>query len=85
VYNIGGGAANAISLIESIRIIESVTGRRSEVAFEAERPGDLRYFVSDIGRARRTFGFQPSVRPAEGLAGLAEWARANLQMFAVPA
>jgi len=85
VYNIGGGAESAISLLESIRLIESVTGRPSEVIFEPERPGDLRYFISNIEKARQTFGFQPTVRPIEGITGLVEWVRANLQMFEVPA
>src|SRR6185436_6242693 len=47
VYNIGGGEPNAISLLESISLIESVTGRPAEVVFEAERTGDLRYFICD--------------------------------------
>ena len=83
VYNIGGGPDNAISLIESIRLIESLTGERSEVGFEEERTGDLRYWVSDIAKARTTFGFTPSVRPPEGIGRLIEWARANLDIFAV--
>ena len=70
VYNIGGGPANTISLLESIAMIESITGKPSEVQFEAERKGDLRYFVSDIERARSTFGFNPTVQPKEGLTRL---------------
>ncbi len=82
VYNIGGGPQNAISLIESIRLIESVTGQRAEVIFDVERQGDLRYFVSDITRARGTFGFEPAVQPREGITALAQWARENLPIFA---
>lgn len=81
IYNIGGGPANTISLLESIAMIESITGRPSEVLFEAERKGDLRYFVSDIDRARSTFGFDPRVRPKEGLAGLIDWVKANIALF----
>jgi CDP-paratose 2-epimerase len=82
VYNIGGGTANTISLLESITLIESVTGQRSEVVFEADRPGDLRYFVSDTTAARETFGFEASVPPRDGITRLAEWVHANLDMFA---
>ncbi|MDQ3070696.1 MAG: NAD-dependent epimerase/dehydratase family protein [Acidobacteriota bacterium] len=81
VYNIGGGTANTISLLDSISMIESITGQKSEVQFEAERQGDLRYFVSDIGKATSTFGFRPSVRPREGLSSLIEWVRANIRLF----
>jgi CDP-paratose 2-epimerase len=85
VYNVGGGVSNAISLVESIRLIESGTRRPSQVVFEAERQGDLRYFVSDVEKARQTFGFAPTVTPLEGLGKLVEWVRANLQMFGVAA
>jgi CDP-paratose 2-epimerase len=85
VYNVGGGAAHAISLLESIELIDSLTGRPSQVVFEEERHGDLRYFVSDIEQARRAFGFEPAVRPREGLSRLIEWARQHLTLFAVPA
>ena len=83
VYNIGGGEPNAVSLLESIRLIESITGRPSTTVFEADRPGDLRYFVSNFDKASQAFGFQPSVRPAAGIAKLVDWARANLDVFAV--
>ena len=85
IYNVGGGPANAISLLESIQLIESLTGRPSQVVYEPERHGDLRYFVSDIAQARRAFGFEPTLRPREGLAQLIEWAKANLDVFAPPA
>ena len=85
VYNIGGGPANAISLLDSIALIDALTGRPSQVVFEEERYGDLRYFVSDIEQARHAFGFEPAVRPREGLSKLIEWARQHLTVFAVPA
>lgn len=82
IYNIGGGPPNTISLLEAISLIESITGRHSEIVFEAERPGDLRYFVSDIQRAHATFGFAPSVGPREGLTRLVEWVGAHVHLFA---
>ncbi|OFW01643.1 MAG: nucleoside-diphosphate sugar epimerase [Acidobacteria bacterium RIFCSPLOWO2_02_FULL_68_18] len=81
IYNIGGGPPHAISLLEAISLIESITSRRSEVVFEPERKGDLRYFVSDIDKAASAFGFKPSIQPREGLTKLAEWVSANLQLF----
>jgi CDP-paratose 2-epimerase len=85
VYNIGGGPANAISLLESIALIERITGRPSHVTFEAERHGDLRYFVSDTTRAEQAFGFSATIRPADGIARLASWVEANLDVFAATA
>ena len=81
VYNLGGGSAHAISLLECIDLIDRTTGRKSEVRFEKARFGDLKYFVCDSGKARRDFGFAPAVRPEEGVPRLIEWVRQNFELF----
>jgi CDP-paratose 2-epimerase len=81
IYNVGGGPDHAISLLECIRLIDETTGRKSEVRFEAERFGDLRYFVCDIERARTGLGWTPRVPPAEGVPRLLRWVEDNLELF----
>lgn len=81
IYNIGGGPSHAISLIECIRLIEETTGRPSEVQYGPGRFGDLRYFVCDISKARQQLGWQPEVKPAEGVSRLAEWIQENQNLF----
>lgn len=81
VYNVGGGEAHAISLLECIRLIETATGRSSELRFEAERFGDLKYFVCDIERARARLGWTPRVPPAEGVPLLLRWVEENRELF----
>jgi CDP-paratose 2-epimerase len=81
VYNVGGGPAHAISLLECIRLIERTTGRRSEVRFEESRFGDLRYFVCDVSKARRELGWQPRVPPAEGVPRLLAWVGEHRDLF----
>src|SRR5206468_10162581 len=51
-FNLGGGPANAISLLELVDEIRSITDRHVEVAFEGWRPGDQRWYVSDTSTAR---------------------------------
>lgn len=82
VYNVGGGRESAISLLECIDLIERTTGRRSQVRFEPPRFGDLQYFVCDSTRARRGFGFEPKVRPEEGVPRLLDWIERNRGLFA---
>lgn len=84
-YNIGGGAANTISLLECVKALEDITGRKAEVTFEPERPGDLRYFVSDTRKAEAAFGFTSRVRPEEGLRKLTDWIRASIALFGAAA
>jgi CDP-paratose 2-epimerase len=81
IYNVGGGSPNAISLIECIDLIDRTTGRKSAVRYEDARFGDLSYFVCDISRARKELGWQPVVRPEEGVPRLLEWVEANLDLF----
>jgi CDP-paratose 2-epimerase len=82
VYNVGGGPAHALSLLECIRLIDRLSGRDSEVLYGPEREGDLSYFVCDVSRAREAFGWRPEVPPAEGLAELIGWVEENASLFA---
>lgn len=84
IYNIGGGPAHAISLLECIELIDRESGRKTEVGFEDSRFGDLKYFICDIGRAREKLGWEPKIRPAEGVPRLIEWVEANRSLFAAP-
>jgi len=81
IYNIGGGPPHAISLLECIRTIDEITGRTSQVTFGPERPGDLRYFVCDIGKARTALRWTPEVKPFEGISQLATWVHTNRDLF----
>jgi CDP-paratose 2-epimerase len=66
-FNIGGGAGNAISLLELIDRIAAATGRRPELTFGPWRPGDQRYYVSDTARFRRATGWSPRVGLGQGI------------------
>lgn len=81
-YNIGGGKEHKISLLECITMIGEILGRKQEIIFEAERPGDMRYFICDISAARK-FGFNPKVRPREGVTRLIEWVEKNKNIFEI--
>jgi CDP-paratose 2-epimerase len=73
VFNLGGGADNAISLRQLIRHIETLTGRPVETRYEDWRAGDQRYFVADARAAREALGLGAPKPWREGIAELAEW------------
>jgi CDP-paratose 2-epimerase len=81
IYNTGGGPDHRISLLESIALIEELTGTKAQVQFQEERFGDLRYFVTDHSRLTAATGWRPAVRPREGVAKLIEWVRRNPELF----
>jgi CDP-paratose 2-epimerase len=84
IYNIGGGPANKISLLECIALIESLVGKKADVSFAPERFGDLRYFVADTTRFRAATGWSAGVTPREGIAQLVRWVVEHPELFAAP-
>ncbi len=81
IYNTGGGEMNRISLLESIALIEELSGRKAQVRFQEGRFGDLQYFVTNHSRLTRNTGWRPTVRPREGVARLIDWVERNPGLF----
>lgn len=82
IYNIGGGAANTLSLRELIAQLEATTGRPLEPKRADWRPGDQPIYVSDIARAKAEFGWAPTLGVDEGVGQLIDWVGANRELFA---
>jgi CDP-paratose 2-epimerase len=56
VYNLGGGRANSISVLEAIHRLEELLGRKLEQEYvEEARLGDHICYISDLGRLRSDF------------------------------
>jgi CDP-paratose 2-epimerase len=83
-YNIGGGPAHAISLLECIHIIRELCGKDVVVKFEPSRYGDLWYFVCDINKAWEALNWKPAVPPRNGVEKLIEWIQEERHLFRVP-
>jgi CDP-paratose 2-epimerase len=76
-FNVGGGAANTISLLELLDLIEELHGTRPDVEYADERAGDQRWYVSDTSRLRAATGWRPGVGAAEGVELLHRWLAAG--------
>jgi CDP-paratose 2-epimerase len=72
-FNIGGGPAQAISLLELIELIAELQGEKPTTHFADWRPGDQRYYVSDTRRFRAATGWAPQVGIRRGLKMLFQW------------
>ena len=82
VYNIGGGPANAVSLLQVIAILERLSGRPLPLTFGPWRPGDQKIYVSAIRRAEHELEWRPSVGWETGVERLYAWVADNLAIFA---
>jgi CDP-paratose 2-epimerase len=76
-FNMGGGPASTVSLLELIDLIAELEGRVPEVDFGPWRIGDQRWYVSDTRGFSEATGWRPSVGAAEGVKRLHGWLRAQ--------
>jgi CDP-paratose 2-epimerase len=72
-FNIGGGPARTISLLELIELIAHLLGSRPSYRLEPWRTADQRYYVSDTGKFARATGWAPRVTVADGVERLTAW------------
>jgi CDP-paratose 2-epimerase len=72
-FNLGGGAANAVSLIEVLSHIARLVGHAPSVAFGPWRQGDQRYYVTDTAKFRHAAGWSPKIDALDGIARLYRW------------
>lgn len=75
VYNVGGGPANSVSLLELLDLLERRLGRPVSRQFDAWRPGDQRVYISDIRKIGAETGWSPRVTIEEGVDRLLAWLR----------
>lgn len=72
-FNLGGGVANTVSLLELLEVIAALHGERPAIRFATWRPGDQKYYVSDIRRFQDATGWVPRVGVQQGLEALYSW------------
>jgi CDP-paratose 2-epimerase len=81
IYNIGGGPANTISLLELIHVIEELIGTRVEYDMAPARPGDQLVYVTDFSKLRRDTGWEPRLDIRETLQSIYKWWKSNRDLF----
>ena len=74
-FNLGGGPANAISLLQLVAHIEQLLDRPVETTFHDWRAGDQRYYVSDRTRIDAQLHLPPARPWRSGVGDLVEWFR----------
>jgi len=73
VFNMGGGAGNAVSVRGVIEGLRSLSGSAVPVTYADWRPGDQRIYVSDTAKAERVLGWKAETPWERGLEKLVEW------------
>lgn len=73
IFNIGGGLANSLSLLELFALLGRHTGQALRFTQNPPRQSDQRVFVADIGKAARLLDWQPTVSKEAGIARMLQW------------
>jgi CDP-paratose 2-epimerase len=76
-FNMGGGSANTVSLLQILDMIAAMEGRRPRVGFGPARIGDQRWYVSDTTAFTAATGWRPEVTVEQGVRQLHEWLRTH--------
>ena len=78
VFNLGGGAANAISLCEATKSMQELTSRSTSITHSNQaRKGDVLLYWTDNRKAAQKLGWQPKTDLRTGFAQIFDWIREN--------
>ncbi len=73
IFNVGGGAKNAVSVTEVLNLIKKIAPLSPQIRYDRPRQADQKYYVSNISKVCRAFGWAPEVSPEEGILASYHW------------
>ena len=63
VYNLGGGRANSVSILEAVNILKQDFNLTLAVLFnDQERIGDHKWYISDLSKLKTRFDWEPQIK-----------------------
>ncbi len=74
-FNVGGGVANSLSLIELLAMLEELLSVKLKFNHLPERESDQRVFVADITKVTQSLNWRPMVSAREGIALMIDWVK----------
>jgi len=78
IFNLGGGAANSLSLREGSALLERKLGHGTSITVEdSVRKGDLPIYFTDNRKGTKQLNWQPAVTLDQGFDKILAWIRAN--------
>ena len=83
VYNVGGGMANTVSLLELMEEIEKITGHHLVYELQSIRPGDQPLYVTDFSKLQHDVGWAPKMSIRDILNNIYSWWKQNSDLFQV--
>jgi CDP-paratose 2-epimerase len=77
-YNVGGGKECSLSLLETTRLCEDITGNKIQInSINENRLADIPYYVSDCSYLQQYFSWKPSISKKQILGDIYNWIGKN--------
>jgi UDP-glucuronate 4-epimerase len=73
LFNIGNN--RPVHLLDYIRVLEEILGRKAELELLPMQPGDVPSTMADVSELESAVGFRPSTTTEEGIAAFVTWYR----------
>jgi len=78
VYNVGGGKNISLSLLETTRLCEKITGNKIKIDKGLKhRPGDIAIYITDNRKVKKDLGWEPKISSREILSDIYRWIKNN--------
>jgi nucleoside-diphosphate-sugar epimerase len=71
MFNVGTGGRYTLN--ETLRLLEKISGKKTNPKYDPPRSGDILHSQADISEARKMLGYDPKVNFEEGLRRTWEW------------
>lgn len=80
VYNVGGGKEMSLSLIETTKICQEITGNKIKIGKDlTTRQGDIKVYLSDNNKVTKDLAWQPKKIPKLALFDVYNWIRKSIK------
>jgi CDP-paratose 2-epimerase len=74
VLNVGGGGDNSLSLLETTKLCEAITGKSIPIkSEEIARQGDIPIYITDFSKISSKTGWKPTMNPERTLKDIYNW------------
>lgn len=71
------GRSEPVTILDFIRTLEAVTGKKANLQFEPVKLGDVSLTYADVSKAKQLLNYEPKVHLAQGLAEMYQWYLTN--------
>jgi CDP-paratose 2-epimerase len=72
-FNIGGGIANSLSLLELFSMLEDELKIKMNYKQIPWRESDQKVFIADIAKAKKIIGWEPKITKSDGISRMLTW------------